>query len=632
MTTKPNFLIKAIWIVGTIILTVSLLAGVIRSKPDGLDKYEQWVRINLYPRTAARIGYYLETYIESPKWVLFRKGLFGNWYWIGLIALGIWRWTGKKTKSGKNKEFKSLKWMAIPVLTGLIIYTWQLGQVPPAVYTDEAVTGYNAFSVLMTGRDEYGQVMPVLFKYLGSWLPGLNIYLLAPLIKVLSLNAVTIRTQSVIFGLLLITVMYAGIRLKTGNGRTAFWGAAFFAITPWVFFYARTGYETLPGLMLFALGVILMERGSDKPGNARWGIAALILSAYMAHMFRYLLPFVLLGWILIYRNKLIFWPKKDWIKTAVVLLIFNLGNLWLVMTPAFWVKNQIYNNMGLGQIAENFMTQVKIYISPQIYFNQSPDIDLQHQIPGMGLLYWWMILPFLAGLALWIRNFRKNVWWWWVLLVGGIPAVMSGAFISTQRAVPLIIPMGIMIAEGMEFISKKIPNKLINISWTAVFIYSGLLLFRSYFVLMPGLNAEAWNYGYEQLAQVIKENPGTKIVIDNSRNPRNYILPLFYLSYPPAQYQKTSVLEIKGNYYYSGATLNDHSFGNLEFRGIVWKTDPCREEIVTGDGLAISEAQANEHKLIKLGEVKDRADKVLLQWYRTNPKEKCGITLSSSPS
>ena len=40
----------------------------------------------------------------------------------------------------------------------------QLGQIPLGLNKDETAIGYNAYSILKTGRDEYGNYMPLYFK------------------------------------------------------------------------------------------------------------------------------------------------------------------------------------------------------------------------------------------------------------------------------------------------------------------------------------------------------------------------------------------------------------------------------------------------------------------------------------
>jgi hypothetical protein len=290
----------------------------------------------------------------------------------------------------------------------------------------------------------------------------------------------------------------------------------------------------------------------------------------------------------------------------------------LVMnTPAFWVKQVIYKNVAVQQVAGNFWGQLKLYFSPETLFVKIGDIDHQHQIPGTGLFYWWMIIPMISGLIGWVKNLRKNLWWIAMTIMCIIPAAMSGVFISVQRAFPVFLPLSLAVAEGLGRL--KIKSYLLAV----LMGYSLLLLFRSYFVLLPGLEAEAWNYGYEQISMTAKNNPDKLLVIDNSRNVRNYILPLFYLAYNPKELQQTQNRNILTKYYFSGDPEPKYKYANLEFRPIDWKNDPCKEEMIAGDELAISATQAKEHKLTQGGEIRDRTGKLLLQWYKTNPKEKC---------
>ena len=65
---------------------------------------------------------------------------------------------------------------------------------------DEAALGYNAYSILETGRDEYGQILPIIFKSFGDYKPGFYVYLTLPFIKVFGLNELSVRLPSIILG------------------------------------------------------------------------------------------------------------------------------------------------------------------------------------------------------------------------------------------------------------------------------------------------------------------------------------------------------------------------------------------------------------------------------------------------
>jgi len=66
------------------------------------------------------------------------------------------------------------KKLLIIFLISLIIRLYQISY-PPLLW-DEASLGYNAYSILQTGRDEYGKLLPLIFKSFGDYKPGLYAY------------------------------------------------------------------------------------------------------------------------------------------------------------------------------------------------------------------------------------------------------------------------------------------------------------------------------------------------------------------------------------------------------------------------------------------------------------------------
>jgi hypothetical protein len=269
-------------------------------------------------------------------------------------------------------------------------------------------------------------------------------------------------------------------------------------------------------------------------------------------------------------------------KAVLILIAVMLPNIVLaVKHPGFWVKNSAIASRP-EVVWENFARQYLTYISPKTIFQTNPDIDQQHQIPGLGLAFWWMVIPFGLG---WLRIDRK---WRWLFLISVIPAAFSGVFISVQRALPMLFPLSIIIGTGLVKAKRPVLAGLV--------VYSLVLLWRGYFVLLPTINARAWDYGYQQIAKIIEDNPDTEFVFDNTRNPRSYMLVWFY-----AGRQE-----------------------NVQFRPIDWKADSCRNTVLIGDTLAISETQAGEHKLKFWGEIKDPVGEAVFKYYKTNPAEKCG--------
>ena len=141
-------------------------------------------------------------------------------------------------------------------------------------------------------------------------------------------------------------------------------------------------------------------------------------------------------------------------------------------------------------------------------------------------------------------------------------------------------------------------------------------------MLFPKERAAYWSYGVEQLSEIVKSKPETTFVIDTARAPTTYIGFLFYLQYPPAEYQKQFSSDFVKSYYANPPLSGNYRFANIELRPIEWKRDIYVEQILVGDELTISSDQAKEHFLERVFEIKDPNGKPVLIGYRTNPEKK----------
>src|SRR3990167_6493140 len=83
-----------------------------------------------------------------------------------------------------------------------VLRLWKLGSIPPHLAPDEASLGYNAYSILKTGRDEYGKFLPFVFKSFGDYKPGLYIYTTVLSVAILGLTEFAVRFPSALAGIL----------------------------------------------------------------------------------------------------------------------------------------------------------------------------------------------------------------------------------------------------------------------------------------------------------------------------------------------------------------------------------------------------------------------------------------------
>lgn len=100
-------------------------------------------------------------------------------------------------------------WLIILILvTGTFLRLYNLNNVPTHLTPDEASLGYNAYSILKTGKDEYGQWLPIVFKSFGDYKPGFYIYLTAPFVAILGLNEWSVRLPSALLGIFSVWLIF----------------------------------------------------------------------------------------------------------------------------------------------------------------------------------------------------------------------------------------------------------------------------------------------------------------------------------------------------------------------------------------------------------------------------------------
>ena len=107
----------------------------------------------------------------------------------------------------KISKFKFAILLTIITLAAFLRF-YKLGTNPPGLYWDEAVMGYDAYSILKTGKDHHGVTLPLFFESFGDWkLPGYH-YLLIPSISIFGLNEFAVRFPSALLGTLTVFLTY----------------------------------------------------------------------------------------------------------------------------------------------------------------------------------------------------------------------------------------------------------------------------------------------------------------------------------------------------------------------------------------------------------------------------------------
>src|SRR4030042_6585632 len=103
---------------------------------------------------------------------------------------------------------KPLFLLFMTLILGGIFRMANLSTIPSGFHGDEAAAGYNAYSILVTKTDEYGEHFPLILKSFEDYKPALYSYIDIPFIAILGLTETATRLPSALFGTLTIPLLY----------------------------------------------------------------------------------------------------------------------------------------------------------------------------------------------------------------------------------------------------------------------------------------------------------------------------------------------------------------------------------------------------------------------------------------
>jgi len=114
----------------------------------------------------------------------------------------------------------------------LFIRFYKLGENPVGLFRDEASTGYDAYSMMKTGRDQYGTFLPLFSRSFGDYNESLYRFLVIPSVLCFGLTEFAVRFPAALIGLLKVLIFYFLERIWLG-GRIALIPAFLLTVSHW---------------------------------------------------------------------------------------------------------------------------------------------------------------------------------------------------------------------------------------------------------------------------------------------------------------------------------------------------------------------------------------------------------------
>lgn len=444
--------------------------------------------------------------------------------------------------------------MILGLIALLFIFTrlFKIAQVPASLYWDEASIGYNAYSIGIDGKDEWGNFLPLHFRAFGEFKLPVYIYSAAISEKILGPSIFSVRLPSVLYSLAALFLIYFIVK-KLFNKEAATFSALFFTIVPWDFIFSKAGYEVSAGMGFFLLGIYLFLKTDKKPFLFIISTLSFILSFYSYNSFRIISPIFLaiFGLIFILKKNLSIKSKILYIGTGVFLFL-------LALVPVYRLYKYDSGASRFYQVqAGNYFQTAKNYVShfsPSFLF-VSGDTNLRSNNPGFGELYW-ISLPFiLIGIYVIIK--KRSAYWWLPIvgiILGPLPAAITKESPHALRSISMLPFFTMVIGVGItHFLSLFKRNTLIV---SIVIVFALLFSFESYYTNFltkyPIESASDWQYGYKKIFDEysVSFDKYKRIIISDEYG-QPYIFALFYQKFNPETFRSTAIYNPVGNWGFS---------------------------------------------------------------------------------
>ncbi len=206
----------------------------------------------------------------------------------------------------KRMKNRALFFLLVIFLLGTFLRFWKLADYPVSLHIDEAAIAYNSYSILQTGKDEWGNFLPLSFRSFNDYKAPVLIYLMTPAIAFFGLNEFGVRFTVALMGSLTLLVVFF-LTLKISKKETLALLTTFsLAISPWHIYFSRATFESIVALFFTIMGAFIFLRALEKEGRLLWlsGIF-FALSLYTYHAEKIFTSILVSGMIFIYRKELL---------------------------------------------------------------------------------------------------------------------------------------------------------------------------------------------------------------------------------------------------------------------------------------------------------------------------------------
>lgn len=371
---------------------------------------------------------------------------------------------------------------------------------PVGFTQDEAGLGYDSYSLLKTGKDQWGRSWPLTLRSFGDFKMPAYSYFAVPSVYLIGLNEAGVRLPSAVAGSLAVVATYLMVSVMTKRKDFALLSALFLATSPWHISLSRGAFEANLTTLFLPMAVWSFVKGVEKP---KWMILSALffgINLFTYHSARYITPLILVFLVLAYRGKireslgtekLTFMVKRFKLSIAVMLLfsglaalsmftgaakrglditIFNPTDHWKQLADMRYeaiisgvpenLARTFYNKPLF--IFKTFTNNYLSYFSPSFLFTQGVSEWGYGMISGRGALYLFEIVLIFVSLISYIKKsgFKKMGFILVCVAIAPLPAALTkGPGMSGTRAAVMMPWIQIISAWGAIYLYERLKEK-----------------------------------------------------------------------------------------------------------------------------------------------------------------------------
>lgn len=450
----------------------------------------------------------------------------------------------------------------------------KLDNIPSGFVPEEVSSSWDAYSVMRSGRDEWGQVLPIVFRETGGYKLALSSYLMIPTVAIFGLNEFAVRFPTALAGVLSVFLTYFVSFELFKRKKIALIASFLLAISPWHISMSRYAQGVNWGIPFFLAGILFFIKSQNKPK------LLIISSIFFALTYHTYFNYLIFTLIFIF---IIAFARRNYLKTKSGIFIF----LSFLLIQIFFLLpfitqnsagirfNQVTSvqNIGLINKINEHRQACNYYYPPQvckiiynkpvekiteiaknlvnhfsttIFFLYGSQLGQSGMPQNWGFLYLFEFPLILWGIIVLIKDkkFPLILVWWGFLYA--IPSSLAGDA-HIWRMMTLIPLPSIVVAYGLIHLLEFLHKKIIKVGIILIMCFSILRFTTDYFAYFPYFQGSYSYYGfrdlYKYIGEIEKDYDYIVIAPLNMNFNQLYIYYLFYSQYDPLKYQKGEEVE-----------------------------------------------------------------------------------------